>query len=355
MADSATLEPLLTALREGDEPLDRGMRGPAIELDLLRQAGLIRAPLPMMNGGQGWGTSPDGALPLLGLLKALGGASLPVARIYEGHVNAVRLIVDHGSPDQRRRMAALVNEGAIAGVWGADTEMPVRLAASKLSGTKAFASGLGDLAFAVITAQTDAGLQMVIADVTEQRRFDHVSWDVTGMRGSRSGRFDCDGVSAPRNALLGPPDALFAEPQFHGGIWRIIACYAGAMETLATELHIAVQLKGVSNDPLASHRFGQAIVESRTVNALAHQACVAAESVTGSQAAVADILFAREAVEQAAIRQFEIVERMAGTSLHQTESRMGRIIRNLRFYLRQAQLDGKLALATSIWRAENQC
>lgn len=352
--DSINLAPLLAALRDGDEPLDRGTRGPGIELDLLREAGLIRAPLPIAYRGQGWGTSPEGALPLFELLKALGSASLPIARIYEGHVNALRLVVDHGSPDQIRRIAALVQDGAIAGVWGADSEIPVKLDGGKLSGTKAFASGLGDLVFAVLTAATTAGLQMAIVGVTEQQRFDHASWDVTGMTGSRSGKFDCTGLPVSRSNLLGAPNALFEEPAFHGGIWRIIACYAGAMAALTRELSQVLQAQNKSNDPLASHRLGHLIVESHTADALARQACMSVETAEAAPAAIVDVLFAREAIEQAALRQFAIIERLMGTSLHQTGSGVGRIVRNLRFYLRQAQLDGKLAFATTLWTAHQE-
>jgi hypothetical protein len=44
MINSGDLNSLMSALRDGDEPLDRGTRGPGVELELLRDAGLIRAP-----------------------------------------------------------------------------------------------------------------------------------------------------------------------------------------------------------------------------------------------------------------------------------------------------------------------
>ena len=92
---------MIAAIRVGDEALDRGMRGAAIEFDLLRGAGLLSAPLPVDLGGHGWGICPAGALPMFEILSALGGASLPVARIYEGHVNALKLVATFGTDAQQ--------------------------------------------------------------------------------------------------------------------------------------------------------------------------------------------------------------------------------------------------------------
>jgi alkylation response protein AidB-like acyl-CoA dehydrogenase len=255
---------LLAALAYGDEVLDRGIRGPKVELDLLREAGLIRDPLPHAYGGQGWGTTVKGALPLFEALMALGEVNLPVARIYEGHVNAVRLVMDHGSAEQCQSFAGQVSGGAIAGVWGADGSRHVTVNDSVLTGVKTFASGMGDVSIAVLTAKTPNGLQMILADVTDPTRFDHGAWDMLAMVGSRSGQFDCAGLSAQRNQQIGVPDALFAEPAFHGGIWRIIACYSGAMTALARELRRQIEHKTSAADALSWHRLGLAAMEAET-------------------------------------------------------------------------------------------
>lgn len=343
---------LLAALADGDEALDRGTRGPEIELDLLRNAGLTRNPLPQAYGGQGWGTTPEGALPLLEMLMALGEANLPIARIYEGHVNAVRLVIDHGSPDQCQSFADQASSGAIAGVWGADGSQPVTINNGTLTGVKAFASGLGDVSIAVLTAKTPHGLQMILADVSDPARFDYGAWDMTAMVGSRSGQFDCNGLSAQHDQRLGMPDALFAEPAFHGGIWRIIACYAGALTALAHRMRRQIEQRGSADDALTWHRLGLATMEAETARILARAACLAVETQGAAPSAIATVLFAREAVERAATRQFELIERAMGTALHRSGSANGRVMRNLRLYLRQAQLDGKLALATSNWTTE---
>ncbi len=347
---------LLEAVREGDAVLDRGLRGPGPELALLAAEGLLAAPLPVSNGGRGWGTCVHGALPMLGVLSDLGGASLPVARIYEGHVNAVRLVIRHGSPAQRASMANAVLAGGVMGVWGADSAQPVYLDVAPpghvLRGVKAFASGLGDVTLAIVTARTADTLQMALVDATDPARGDQSQWDMDAMVGSRSGWFDCDGLFIGSDQRLGRPGALFDEPDFHGGIWRLAACYNGAMQRVARELALLVEQRGLADDPIMCHRLGLAAMEAQNSFLWAREACLEAESGANANLALSTVLFAREAIEQAAGRQIALAERIGGTSLHQRGSALGRIIRNLRLYLRQAQLDGKLAMAASCWRAE---
>lgn len=354
MAESVITEALTGALRDGGEALDRGHRGARHELALLRDAGLLTAPLPLDEGGRGWGTSPDGADAICALLMTLGSASLPIARLYEGHVNAVALIVRHGDVAQRARLAEAVRKGAMLGVWGADSEEPVLLAenadAATLSGIKAFASGLGDLDIAIVTARAEGGLQMVIVAADDPARADLSAWDVDGMVGSRSGRFDCAALPIAAEDLLGDPDALFAEPDFHGGVWRLVACYTGAMSRLAELGAEWLEQRGQHAAPLMQARLGAIAIEAETAKLWSwHAAHIVESGDAHAEDAVSAALLAREAVEQAAMRQIAIVERVFGTAMHRRGSEAGRIARDLRLYLRQADLDGKLALATSFW------
>ena len=176
MAEPSLPPQLVAAIRSGGEALDRGTRGPAREFGLLHEAGLLRAPLPVELGGRGWGTSAQGADAICDLLMALGGAALPIARLFEGHVNAIRLIDLYGTPDQRTAMADVASEGGLLGVWGADGVPPVRLATedgvATLTGVKVFASGLGDVALAIVVAGTDAGPQMVLVAADDPARAD---------------------------------------------------------------------------------------------------------------------------------------------------------------------------------------
>lgn len=349
-------ENLLAAIRSGDEALDRGLRGPSAELSLLGEAGLLAAPLPPELGGQGWGTSPDGALAMLELLAGLGGASLPIARLYEGHVNAIKLIAAFATVEQRDQVAGLVQSGTLLGVWGADSENPVQLDPSskvpKLAGTKAFASGVGDIGMAIVTAKATDEIQMLLVDARDDGRADPGSWDVDAMVGSRSGRFDCAGLPAGPKQRLGEPDALFLEPDFHGGLWRLAACYSGALDRIARLLGELLEARGLRSTSPMRDRLGQVAIEAEGAKLWATSACLAVErGEAPAEVAVRTALFAREAIERSADRALSITERAAGTSIHRRDSELGRLTRDLRFYLRQADLDGKLALATERWFA----
>jgi alkylation response protein AidB-like acyl-CoA dehydrogenase len=334
---------LLERLRAGGQALDRGARGPTAEIAMLRAAGWLGD------------ASSLGCASLCDRLVALGGASLPVARLYEGHVNALNLIAAHASPMQRDAIGDAVRRGALLGVWGADGERPVSIAGvgrqARLSGAKTYASGLGVVALAIVSVRTAEGLQMVLVDAREPARADLGGWDVDGMFGSASGTFACDGLPAGPAQILGRPDGMLTEPAYHGGVWRLAACYAGALQRLA-DLCRCANGHGLRDDPVAQARLGAIAIETQTALLWAREAAhVAEDPAKPTQTAISTALFAREACEQAAARLLNLAERQLGARMHHRGSEAGLIARDLRFFLRQAALDGKLALATQLWRA----
>lgn len=340
MADAAPPTDWLAAIRAGGAALDRGLRGPAQELAILRRAGWLEIDAVPEPGEE------------CERLMALASASLPLARLYEGHCNALHLMAGHATPGQRARVAEALAGGGLAGVWGADGPHPVTLADGPdpvLCGTKAYASGLGEVRVAVVTAATPAGLQMVLVEPSDPDRADHGAWDVDGMVGSQSGRFVCDGLPAGPAQRLGPPGALFAEPSFHGGVWRLAACYAGGMARIATLC--AEQVRNLPTDnALAIARLGGIAIEAQTAALWArHAARMFADVASAPDQVIAAALFAREATEAAAIRLLAAAERLLGARMHARGHEAGRIARDLRLFLRQADCDGKLALATGCW------
>ena len=96
------------------------------------------SPFPALHGGRGWGTAPAAARDILALLRRIGRESLPLGRVYEGHVNAVRLVVRYGSPDQVARAAVDAASGHLFAIWDAEAaDAPVRLLDNRLQGRKA--------------------------------------------------------------------------------------------------------------------------------------------------------------------------------------------------------------------------
>jgi len=81
--------------------LDQGSAFPAEDIALLRRLGALAAPVPTELGGLGLGTEPDAALDIMEVLRLIGRGNLSVGRLYEAHVNALRLVMRDGTPAQR--------------------------------------------------------------------------------------------------------------------------------------------------------------------------------------------------------------------------------------------------------------
>jgi alkylation response protein AidB-like acyl-CoA dehydrogenase len=305
------------------------------DLRMLERSGLLsRMVAACLPGGD--------ALEGVTLLRRLGRASLAVGRLVEGHLNAHKLIAVYARPDHRRRQ---VSSGFL-GVWGADGTPPVRVLREKpgnrvvLSGSKRFCSGLGLLDAAVVLAATPEGaLQMVLAEVSDSDRADAGDWNVSGMRATLSGRYDFEGVEGWR---LGNPGDFLVEPHFEGGIWRYLALKTGAIEALAEAVRAAVLGRHGGDDARHRDRLLRAASAAHTARLWTEAAATAVEAPRAERSAVALPLAAREVVEEAARTALAVADRVLGTASFRVGSQVDLIRRDLTFYLRQADLDGKI-------------
>ena len=92
--------------------LDREEAFPEQDITLLISLGLLTAPLPRRLGGLGAGTEPEGCQLLFSILRTIGQGNMAVGRLFEAHVNAVKLIVDYGDAGQVQQMAGHVRAGS---------------------------------------------------------------------------------------------------------------------------------------------------------------------------------------------------------------------------------------------------
>ena len=122
-------------------------------------AGLTMSPFPNDFGGGGlWeaGRYND----LYAILRLLGSADLSIARLFEGHVNAVSLVARYGDREQMRTLSERIRSGGLSAVWGADDANGLRLVGGKkrvLEGRKTLASGAGFVTDPVVTAKAESG------------------------------------------------------------------------------------------------------------------------------------------------------------------------------------------------------
>ncbi|MFW8637551.1 hypothetical protein [Cribrihabitans pelagius] len=216
---------LTARLRAAANLEERGERPVGGSIALLSEAGLL---------ADDGGTDP---VRIARGLMQVGAANLSIGRLWEGHVNALRLIRLHGSAALQRDVDRWIAGGALLGVWGADGRVPVTLDASgaHLDGCKRFASGLGTVSHALVTVGSASEVRLALVDVTDQGRADPSGWDMQGMRATASGGYDFCGLRVQDIRWVGGPGVYLQEPHFVGGVWRIAALQAGAAIGLLDE------------------------------------------------------------------------------------------------------------------------
>jgi hypothetical protein len=74
------------------------------QIAAMRRHGLLAACVPVDEGGRGLAHHPDRPDDLLDALIAMGRANLSAGRLFEGHVNALKLVALHARGTARRRL-----------------------------------------------------------------------------------------------------------------------------------------------------------------------------------------------------------------------------------------------------------
>ena len=117
----------LAATRAGD--LDQDGSFPTEDIHALAAIGALKAPMPPAYGGLGLGTTPEGAPALLDVLRWIGHGSLPLGRLYEGHVNALALVARFGTASQVEEAAriSLASTSRTRPISGWSDEPPAEL------------------------------------------------------------------------------------------------------------------------------------------------------------------------------------------------------------------------------------
>ncbi|MBB2206598.1 acyl-CoA dehydrogenase [Gluconacetobacter takamatsuzukensis] len=277
--------------------------------------------------------------------------------MFEGHMNAVKLLHLYGTPGLRQHVGQAVRNGALLGVWGADGTHPLRCFGVGgrlwLEGEKIFASGLGLVRLAVVTLRADDaddGLsRLALVDVSDPARQDLSSWRASGMRATASGCFAFTGLELDPGHIVGRPGDYTREPFFEGGIWRYCAAHLGGAEALVDLWRDALAARGRLDDPMQLGRYARAVGLCHAMASLlretGHTVEAAAEDRDSIDAAVAGALLARQFVEESCVEILQLAEKSLGTAAHISGTSIERIRRDLSMFLRQAAPDAKLLQA----------
>lgn len=351
--------------------IDRDGAFPSREFAEIANAHLLAAPLSRDLGGLGLGSEPGFALGLLRLLAILGWGNLSVARLYEGHANALLLMQTFGSPEQIARLAADARDhGSLFAVWNTEAGDGVRMLPAgdgwfELEGAKTFASGAGHVSRPLLTgALPGGGWQMAVLAMEQlQPRIDESWWRPLGMRASASYKIDLTGIRVGPDDLIGEPGDYYRQPWFSGGAIRFAAAQLGGAAALLDAATSELKKLDRTTDLLQHARMGQAAIGVRSGELWLREAARLADdsslggALSGNVSEARMVTFAnmmRSAIERICLDVLEIVERSVGARGLLQPHPIERIGRDLTLYLRQPAPDaaltnvGQFALASHL-------
>lgn len=339
-------------MRQRAVTLDHDGGFPTDDIALLRAAGALAAPLPCALGGTGMGTEPEGSTALMQALRLIGEGGLSVGRLFEGHVNALRLITRYGGPAQVARAAADACAGHLFGLWVTDApDAPLRAGGNGvLTGAKEPCSGAGHAGRALITARMpDGATRMLLLTPSSAVHTDLTGWDPSGMRGTGSGRVSFDGERYEPDDLIGAPGDYLRQPEFSAGAWRTSAVTLGGLSTLCELLCGELAARGRDADPHQQARIGTTVIALETSALWVWRAACVAECEHGRSANdIANYVnLARIAVERACLDAIQLAQRSLGMSAFRRGTLIELVMRDLAMYLRQPAPDITLTEAAA--------
>jgi alkylation response protein AidB-like acyl-CoA dehydrogenase len=355
-------EQLIDALTADAARSDIDGAFPVQSVDLLRDEGLLRAPLPVQLGGEGLAERGQ-TLNLLHTLAAIGSGSLVLGRLYEGHVNALQLMAAYGTQQQQRRAADDAGSGHLFGVWNTEELDGLQLSLGddglRLAGRKTFASGLGHVSRAIVTAACEPavpgqprGWQMLLLNTDEQAPVADTSfWRPLGMRSTASHAADFKGHRVAAHQLIGAPGDYYREPAFSGGAIRFAAVQHGGTTAVFDATRQFLSSLGRTGDPFQRARLAEMAwrVESGRLwlQGAAQQVAMAdnAKGSDGGARQVAHAQLMRCAIEDHALQVMALSNRCVGARGLLQPHPFERLQRDLTHYLRQPAPDAALTAA----------
>jgi alkylation response protein AidB-like acyl-CoA dehydrogenase len=311
-----------------------------------RSSGLAMSPLPLELGGDGlWEPSLGGEL--CTILRLLGAADLSLARLYEGHVNAVGLVCRYGTAVQIENLAGSLREGALSAVWGADDAHALKIVAAPdgdvLEGRKILASGAGFVTRPLVTAMISEGQQMCLLELEPGYAHDTSGWQAQGMRATATGMVNFTGRCITGRERIGAPGDFMRQPHFSGGAWRFCAAHVGATERLVDLFRDHLVSAGRGEDPYQLERLAACVADATTARFYVQDAARRLGDEDDPDMIVAFANLTRMVVERSALNVMETIQRGIGLRAFVRPHDVERICRDLATYLRQPVPDRAMA------------
>jgi len=349
-----TLPQLCTQIAQNAAKIDHEGYFPVEEFEYMKNTGLLAITLP----GNSLSFEQNKTAGLLKLLKQIGKASLPVGRIYEGHINALYLIHLFGLPAQQQRwFADAAIHKKLFGVWNTQDASGVKIhdlgnGKYKLEGTKMFCSGAGWIQRPLITGELISpkkrGWQMCVIPTEKVKALnaDSSFWKPLGMRASASFRMDFTGVELNENDLLGNPGSYYEQPYFGGGAIRFAAVQLGGAEAILEETHQFLKSVKRTDDPFQRARMAELTYLIETGNLWVNQAGLKTDEWLNKPGTADQIIayanMTRTVIEDICLKALQLAEKSVGSRGLMRPHPLERIHRDLTTYLRQPAPDATL-------------
>jgi len=319
------------------EHLARPGQPPHLVLDALIADGLGRPPLP----GHG------ATLERWRMLAMVAAYDLSLAKLYEGHADAMAILSELAGP--------LPAAGSSWGVWCAeapDAQLSLLRDADggwRLNGRKAWCSGAATLSHALVSCRDADGQPRLAAVALRQAgvKVTEEGWHAVGMAASGSVDVVFDGAAAN---IVGAPEEYLTRPGFwHGGA-GIAACWYGAAQMLADclrrRLHAAAD-GPAAPDPHRLAHLGSVDVALQGAAALLRATAALIDARPADDAAAA-ALRCRLTVESAATAVLAAVTRALGAAPLCRDADFARKAADLPVFLRQSHAERDLAALGAI-------
>ncbi|WP_328345571.1 acyl-CoA dehydrogenase [Micromonospora sp. NBC_00421] len=265
----------------------------------------------------------------------LGRADLTLARLGEGHADALAILAELGTT---------IDPGWRREPWGVWAAVPASVTATRdgdrwrLTGDRPWCSGAGLLSRALLTATAPDGVRLFAVEVDSAGVTPLAdTWPAVGMAASDSRTVSFDGVTA---VAVGGPGSYTARPGFwHGGL-GVAACWYGGAVGIADTLYAAARHRRLGPHAMAHLGAVDAVLTAARAVLFA-----AADEIDANPSSDADRLAhqVRATVEAAATTVLDRVGRALGAGPLCRDARHARRVADLTVYLRQSHAEADLA------------
>jgi len=269
-------------------------------------------------------------------LARVAGYDLGLAKLYEGHTDALAILAECG--------AAHDAHDGIWGMWAAEPpDARAHIVARhgervQLQGRKAWCSGALQIDRALLTAWENDQPQLVAVELSHpSQRIQAEQWQAVGMANTASVIVEFD--NSPGLAI-GTPGQYLSRPGFWQGGAGIAACWYGAAEALAG--YLREHCNKPRPDPHADAHLGA--VDAALYGARAAlRECAAWIDQHPQDDASFEVRRTRAQIEQAVEQVIQHVGRALGATPFCRSSHFARLSADLPVYLRQSHAERDLA------------